>query len=200
MRYIAIKTDEIDPDIGSCEWERAKVGYIAVNRWKEYSVAPVTSFRMLSGAEGISVLIHSEEEHLRCECDTENGDIYKDSCMEFFLKPDAHDTRYLNFEFNPKGKLHLAIGDGRHGRGMIDVDRSIFNITSVANEGDWTLKFYIPYSFLSKYFEKVSPVCKGNFYKCGDWTDHTHFGAWSEVETEAPDFHVPDFFGRIELQ
>lgn len=197
MRYTVTKTDIIDPDISSCQWERANVGYISVNRWKEYCIAPVTSFRMLRGPRGFSVLMHSEEKNFRCACDLQNGEVYKDSCMEFFFKPDIHDTRYLNFEFNPKGVLHLGLGEGREGRILLDTHREIFNIKSVAREGDWTLKFYIPDSFLLEHFREISPVCKGNFYKCGDMTDRVHYGAWSEVETESPDFHVPDFFGII---
>lgn len=200
MRYVAVRTDAVDPSVDSHEWEKAKVGYIGVNRWKEYSIAPVTSFRMLRGPEGISVLMHTEEKSLRCECTRENGDVYLDSCMEFFFKPDVHDCRYLNFELNSAGVLHLGLGSGRHGRQLIDVDRNIFSIESVPEEGNWSLKLYIPDSFLLAHFAKISQVCTGNFYKGGEGTDHVHFGAWSEVETETPDFHVPDFFGKIELK
>ena len=198
MRYIAKKTLVIDPELHSPEWEKAQVGQIAVNRWGEYTPAPDTAFRVLCGPRGISVLMHTCERNLRCECHTQNGEVYKDSCMEFFLKPDNHDTRYLNFEFNPLGILRLGLGESRHGRTPIEADREIFSIVSEAKEGDWWLKFYIPYAFLEEHFAKVSPVCRGNFYKCGDATDHVHYGAWSEVETPTPDFHVPDFFGKIQ--
>ena len=119
--------------------------------------------------------------------------------MELFIKPDNHDERYLNFEFNPKGVLHLGIGSGRHGREPIDVSRDIFSIYSDAKEGDWTLKFYIPDSFLLERFGKISRVFKGNAFKCGDMTDHVHYATWSEVEVDSPDYHVPDFFGIFEM-
>ena len=199
MRYKVAYTNVKDPEINSTEWNKAEPGHIGANRWKEYSPAPITRFKMLRGEEGISVLFASEEKSLRCEIDEENGAVYTDSCVEFFFKPDIHDTRYLNFELNPKGVLHLAIGEGRKGRTLLDTDRSIFNIVSDAKDGNWRLKIYIPNSFILEHYEKISPVCKGNFYKCGDKTDHVHFGAWSEVETEKPDFHVPDFFGKIKF-
>ena len=197
MRYRVAHTDIIDPEMTSNEWIKAEMGYVGTNRWKDYEPAPITRFKMLRGPEGISVLFDSEETGLRSEVSEENGAIYTDSCLEFFFKPDNHDARYLNFELNPKGVLHLAIGEGRKGRTLLDTDRSIFNIVSDAREGNWRLKLYIPDSFILELYEKISPVCKGNFYKCGDKTDHVHFGAWSEVETEKPDFHVPDFFGKI---
>ena len=199
MRYVALKTDIIDPDMYSPEWEKAEEGFVDIECWGGYSPIPKTSFKMLSGPEGISVLMHTNETNLRSEVEKENGPICTDSCMEFFFKPDCHDLNYLNFEFNPKGVLHLGIGAGRHGRTHLEEDRHIFSIESSAKDGDWTLKFYIPYSFLRVYFKKVSPVCKGNFYKCGDDTGHEHYGVWSRVEHSVPDYHVPDFFGFIEL-
>lgn len=200
MRYTVVKTNVIDPDITSAEWQRAELGKIAANRWNEYAPAPKTTFRMLRGPEGISVMMHTEEKDLKCECDVENGNVFMDSCMEFFFKPDVNDMRYFNFEFNPAGILSLGIRTGRKNKEKIDIDREVFRIVSVANEGDWTLKFYIPDDFLMTYFSEISPVCKGNFYKCGDGTDHVHYGAWSEIETATPNFHLPDFFGTIVME
>ncbi len=199
MRYKVVRTDVINPDIHSKEWEKANVGYVNVDRWQEYNKTPKTSFRLLLGAEGISLLMKSEETNLRAECREENGAVYCDSCMEFFLKPNVHDERYLNFEINPKGILHLGLGVGRQDRTLLCTERNLFSIAAETDNESWRLKLYIPKSFLNEIFGEISPVCKANFYKCGDMTDHVHYGAWSECETEAPDFHVPDFFGIIDL-
>lgn len=199
MRYKIAKTDIIDPKISSPEWESAELGELGFNPWGEYDKAPKTTFKLLAGPEGLSVLMHTDEKHLRAECLEQNGEVCEDSCMEFFWKPDVLDPNYLNFEINPKGVLHLGIGDGRHGRVRIFEDSRIFSIESKANDGDWTLKYYIPYSFIYKHFSAVSPVSKANFYKCGDLTLSVHYGVWSKVEVPAPDYHVPDFFGFLEL-
>lgn len=205
MRYIVSKTEEINPSINSPEWEKAQVGYIDKEPWKEgLFPSPKTTFKLLRGPEGLSVLMHTDEKNLRSEETEENGDIYCDSCMEFFYKPSPWDTRYLNFEINPKGVMHLGLGQDRFNRTMI-WERDIFDIVSIANEGDWTIKYYIPDSFISKYFpdlERLSSgnttsVVKGNFYKCGDKTKQPHYAAWSPVEVDEGDFHVPDFFGKI---
>lgn len=65
------------------------------------------------------------------------------------------------------------------------------------------MKYYIPDSFLKKWYPDVdeksqgnsATVAKGNVYKCGEETDHSHFTVWSEVLVKNPDFHQPDFFG-----
>lgn len=205
MEYNVAKTEVINPDINSAEWDKAEVGYVDCEWENAEFKSPKTSFKILRGREGISVLMHTEETHLRAEVTEENGAVCLDSCMEFFFKPSLWDLNYLNFEINPKGVLHLGIGADRYGRTPINDDRKIFDIVSVANEGDWTVKIYIPDSFLKKQFpdadEKsggnTASVAKGNVYKCGEHTDHSHFASWSPVETAEPDFHIPDFFGTF---
>ena len=199
MRYISAKTNVIDPAIDSPEWTKAPEGGVCHEQWAGFDAAPKTEFRILRGPEGISVLMHTDEQQLRAECTEQNGMVCKDSCMEFFFKPDPWNLSYINFEFNPKGIAHIGLGRDRYGRQLIADDREIFSIVSVANDGDWTLKFYIPDEFLHKYFKTIAPVCRGNFYKCGDDTGHKHYASWAPVEVAAPDFHLPDFFGKIEL-
>ncbi len=199
MRYRIFSTNEIDPAIDSEEWQKAESGYISAECWEGYFPVPKTTFRLLRGPEGISVLMHTLETELRAECTEENGMVCQDSCMEFFFKPDPWDVNYLNFEFNPKGVMHLGLGSGRHGRTLITADRSIFSIDSRAEDGNWVLKYYIPDSFLFEHFKTLGKVCRGNFYKCGELTGHEHYGMWKEVEVPSHDFHVPDFFGELEI-
>lgn len=198
MRYKATKTDIVNPKINSSEWDKAEWGKIAIERWETPAKAPDTEFKILRGPEGISVLIHTNETELRAENTEENSRVCDDSCMEFFFKPDPWSTKYFNFEINPKGVMHLGFGDGRHGRVFVE-EREVFDIETIPDEGDWTLKFYIPDSFLLKYVEHIGTVCKGNFYKCGELTGHSHYAVWNEVEVLEPDYHLPDFFGFIEL-
>lgn len=195
-----MKTEVINPDIDSKEWEKAEEGKILCDRWSGFYPVPKTCFKILRGPEGISVLMHTEEKNLRAENREENSMVCEDSCMELFFKPDPWDVNYINFELNPNGAMYLSVGSGRHGRQLLDVDRKIFSIVSVPNDGDWKLKFYIPDEFLMKYFNKIASVCKANLYKCGEKTGHSHFGSWSDVKVDAPDFHMPDFFGELEFK
>ncbi len=206
MEYIVEKTNVINPDINSPEWEKAKLGHVDKERWeKGLCKSPDTTFKLLRGPEGISVLMHTNESNLRAEIDEENGEICCDSCMEFFIKPSPWDARYINFEVNPKGVMHVGIGSGRFDRTLIFEDRATFDVVSIAKDGDWTLKYYIPDSFIKEWYPDLERLSRGNscnivranFYKCGGDTDHPHLAMWSEIETENSDFHVPDFFGRI---
>jgi len=64
----------------------------------------------------------------------------------------------------------------------------------------WTLKYRLPLKLFEKYYgEKVSSglEASANFYKCGDQTEFLHYGAWNPIQSPMPDFHRPEFFGRI---
>lgn len=199
MNYKINKTEEINPKIDSKEWEKAEIGRVDSRLWTNYEQSPNMTFRILKGPLGISVLMSTDERNLKAQCDEENGMVCRDSCMEFFIKPDTRDVNYMNFEFNPKGVLHLGIGQGPADRTLIWEDRATFKIESDAKEGDWRLKFYIPFDFLDKYYKNLSEVFKGNFFKCANKDDTSHYATWSPVRTKGPDFHQPDFFGFFEI-
>lgn len=201
MEYIIKKTNVTNPKIDSPEWDKAETGFIKQVMWNEsYAPLPETSFKLLYSEAGISVLMHTNEKNLKCVSKLTNDPIWEDSCMEFFFKPSNYDKRYLNFEVNPDGIMHIGIGSNRYDRILIDDDRSILDIESDAKDGNWTIKYFIPKEFILKFFEKISPVCRGNFYKCADKDEGKHLGYWAEVETETPDFHVPDFFEKLKFE
>ena len=199
MCYKAGKTNVDNPCINSPEWEKADTGKISVQKWSDFYQPINTTFKLLRCPNGISVLMHTDEKNLRSECKEQNGRVCDDSCMEFFLKPDPWDVNYINFELNPEKVMFLSIGPDRQNRTLLDTDREIFNIESQTDDNGWTLKFYIPDSFMLEHFSKIHNVCRGNFYKCGELTGHSHFITWAEIESEKPDFHIPDFFEQIEF-
>ena len=204
MRYYVEETKVINPPIDSCEWEKAEIGFVDKEPWtKNLFPSPKTTFKLLRGPEGLSVLMHTEETNLRAvEC--ENGDVCNDSCMEFFYKPSPWDTRYFNFEVNPKGTMHLGLGADRFDRVMI-TEREALDIVTVVDNKGWSVKYYIPDSLINEWFpdeERLSSgnksrIVRANFYKCGDKTEKPHYAAWSNIDTELDDFHVPDFFGAL---
>jgi hypothetical protein len=64
----------------------------------------------------------------------------------------------------------------------------------------WALAYRLPLSLFEKYYSgRIAPgrVARANFYKCGDETEIPHYGAWNPVGSPKPDFHLPEYFGRI---
>ena len=200
MEYRIRRVDLDTISVDAPEWAVAEVGVVGNNPWADFAPAPATTFQVLRGNKGFFVKMHTNESPLRAEVDIENGKICTDSCMEFFLKPDPFSHNYINFEVNPKGRMHIGFGPDRRERLHIDCPRDIFRVESDAKDGDWTLKYEIPDSFLRVYFEHQSPVMRGNFYKCGDLTASEHYAAWAPICTEKPDFHLADFFDKLIIE
>ena len=36
-----------------------------------------------------------------------------------------------------------------------------------------------------------------NFYKCGEETSEPHYVTWNPIGSENPDYHRPEFFGKV---
>ena len=197
--YIIKKTVNRKLDLFDKEWDKANVAEVTCINWEEFPYAPYTTAKILYNDYGIWVQMQTDEKDIIARCTTQNGPVSCDSCMEFFFKPYPWSTKYINFELNPQCVAHIGLGKDRYDRLHIEEDRKTFDIESIPNDGDWTLKYYIPDAFLHKYFENIHYVCRANFYKCADATDHKHYTAWAPVEVVRPDYHVPDFFGFIEL-
>jgi len=63
----------------------------------------------------------------------------------------------------------------------------------------WAVRYHISNSLMEKLCGHApEKVMAGNFYTC-DETIHPHFGTWSPVKAMMPDFHRPEYFGRLEI-
>jgi hypothetical protein len=39
-----------------------------------------------------------------------------------------------------------------------------------------------------------------NFYKCGDETAVAHYVTWNPIKTVNPDYHRPEYFGKVTFE
>ncbi len=185
--------------------------------WNAIPAAPIDHFFWLEGhtpataaklvyVEGFGFLLRMTcaEVEPKAVYTQYNEPVYTDSCLEFFCDW-LGDGRYINMEMNPNGTLLSCIGPDRHARTPI-VDLSggeIFPVTGEILDGYWQVTAEIPLSLLCKILGVDSLpfghgyIFRGNFYKCGDETPIPHYGMWSPVGTEKPDFHRPEFFGTL---
>ena len=46
-------------------------------------------------------------------------------------------------------------------------------------------------------FSFTKLTANANFYKCGDETQKPHYLSWNPVKTSKPDFHRPEYFGKL---
>jgi hypothetical protein len=170
--------------------------------WTAYPYKPFVSFSISYTHEALLLKYYVEEKFIRAEVRTINGEVYKDSCVEVFLSFDQ--KQYYNLEFNSLGIALVGHGQQRANRSFLpeQVIKQISCQTASYKKNDetaWELTLVIPFSvFIYDRLDTFGgKTITGNFYKCGDETLEPHFLSWSPIESPEPDFHLPQFFGKI---
>lgn len=178
--------------------------------WSAFSYKPQVTFRIGHTGSEIWLKLYVVEKHIRAVENRTNGDVYKDSCVEFFIA--FNDKNYYNFEFSCIGTRHLSFGPGRGNRTrissdiveQIEIESSLGNQPFEAKSGNfnWEIMIRIPLScFVFDTLQTFdNTTANANFYKCGDATAEPHFVTWSPVKTENPDYHRPEYFGLVQFE
>ena len=173
--------------------------------WETYPYCPEVSFRIAHTGEVILLNYRINESDIKAVCSHDNGRVWEDSCVEFFVS--FNEESYYNIECNCIGKLLIGKGSGREGRIRLPealltrIDRwaSLGDLPIENRSGDWEVSLVIPteifYPEIIKTFNNIK--ARGNFYKCGDCLQTPHFLSWNPIQTETPDFHRPEFFGEL---
>ncbi len=184
---------------------------IACNNWaNDYPYAPQVEFRIAHNGDAVFIRFDVKENFTMARITEDNGEVWTDSCVEFFLSLD--DSGYYNFEFTCIGKVLAGFRKERpHAtHGTDDIMQSIkrystlgeANFEEKTGDNTWTLTVAIPATAFFKHNIKRLHGLKAraNVYKCGDNLSKPHFLSWQPIDTPAPNFHVPQFFTEIEFQ
>lgn len=198
-------------------WGRAAVLAIDSFRPESSDHRPRTLVKMAHGAAGLFGIFQVDDRYVRCSRTGFQAEVYKDSCVEFFVQP-RPTSGYFNFELNCGGAMlasyivdptRIPGGFKEYTKLTPDDCRAVRIYHSLPQQVEpelqtptrWLLELFIPYSLLAKY---AGPLASGrgqkwraNFYKCGDQTSHPHWAAWAPVS--ALNFHLPHCFGEIEF-
>jgi len=151
--------------------------------------------------EGLWVTMCARESVISAHETRFGGPVCKDSCLEFFVNPcPGKQDKYINFEINPRGTMHIGVGEGRHGRTVLTEMPADMELSVAKRENDWwAVRYHVTNRLIKELtgFDMEKQM-RGNFYKC-DESVHPHFGTWSPVVSVSPDFHRPECFGHLEL-
>lgn len=171
-----------------------------------YPYAPLCAGFIARDDKVLAVSFHVSGLDLRAVNMEDNMHQWEDSTVEFFVQ-DPSGEAYYNFEMNCIGTILSAAGAGRSNRtvrpAVSSVERySTLPAERVETEGgvhSWSVVELIPYELIGVDPENVPDALMANFYKCGDLTAHPHFLSWNRIDTPEPDFHRPEFFGKLIL-
>ena len=194
-------------DIGArLEAETTAVPVAYIN-WPQHPYCPVVNFRIGHIQSEIWLAFAVSEARIRALETRTHGEVYKDSCVEFFISFDR--ANYYNLEVNCIGTPHFAYGPDRHTRTFsplplmerIETQSSLGKQPFEEKSGgfEWSLTMRIP---VACFAHEAIPTLSGmrataNFYKIGSNLSVPHYLTWNPVRTAAPDYHRPEFFGDI---
>ncbi len=182
---------------------------IDVVNWPQlYPYAPQCLVRLVRSRNCFAISFTVSGMDLRATEMEDNGRSWEDSCCEFYLSPGG--DKYYNIEINCIGAIRIGVGVERNNRTLLDVAEiakvkrwSSLEKKRYEIEGGnfhWSVTALIPFSVIGLNPNKLPDEIRGNFYKCGDRTAHPHFVSWNPISSEKPDFHCPEFFGRLLLK
>jgi hypothetical protein len=214
---LASPPPEMDSPWDGASW--GKIPALEVSYYRQESSAhrPRTQCKLLYDLNGIYGIFRVKDQHVRCVHTGFQSEVYKDSCVEFFVQPRTTDG-YFNFEFNCGGALLASyITDPTRVAGKV---KKFIPLTPEDNlqikrystlppivepeltgQITWFLGFSIPFAVLEKHVgplaESGGQVWRANFYKCGNETSQPHWASWSPIREL--NFHLPAHFGEIEF-
>jgi hypothetical protein len=214
----AAGASKLDSTWEDSKWSRAETLEIAAFRPESSDHRPRTFARLLNDADGIHGIFQVHDRYVRCVRGNYFDEVWKDSCVEFFVQPKA-DAGYFNFEFNCGGAFLCSyITDPEPAPGgfrqfskvpaslgqKIQVKSSLPPRVEpeITEPVVWTLAFFIPFALLAGYVGPVGQArgqtWQGNFFKCAEENSHPHWASWAPVDEF--NFHRPNCFGKLRLR
>ena len=180
--------------------------------WKGYPYSPSVNFSIAHDEDCLYLRYRVQEECTMARVMEDNGAVWTDSCVEFFISFD--DTGYYNFEFNCIGTALLAFRKEKplaeHAGPTVlktilrypSLPRISFEEEKSSDKNSWALTIIIPRTVFFKHrFASLNGVeARANFYKCGDALSIPHFLSKYPIATAEPNFHVPEYFGKIKFE
>lgn len=181
----------------------SKLLRIRCNNWSDkYPFMPETFVRLTGDDKFLSLQFFVDGERPVCNERNDGGNVWEDSCVEFFIQPEG-DEGYYNLEANADGMILLAHrlnATDSIEMASTEVMKSVIRKPQKGID-NWSLELIIPISVLFKHRLRSWKELNGarcNLYKCGDSTPNPHFLSLFPIHGySTPCFHVPESFAPI---
>ncbi|MEX1063310.1 MAG: carbohydrate-binding family 9-like protein [Balneolaceae bacterium] len=205
----------IDADWDKEPWSDIQSLYLGNHMGDDPDHRPDVHAKVAYDSEAIYVIFHVQDQYVRCVVEEHHGPVWTDSCVEFFFTPETETEGYFNLETNCIGTALFSYQNREEGiRSRIsesdfesvDIAHSVSGVVDpeITDPVTWTLEYRIPFELIARYTEMDHPApgveWKANFYKIADNSSHPHWLTWSPVDHPEPNFHLPEFFGRLQFR
>ncbi len=208
MLVLRIDKPQTSDDVKALFNHADQVNIGCVNWSSEFPDKPEVNFSMFHDGDTIYLHYTVSERYTLAKVESDNGEVWTDSCVEFFLKLD--DSGYYNFEFTAIGKGLVGFRQDKNNacRAEKEVMLLIKRTPSLGYENfdekqncNWDITLEIPKEALFAHKLKTLSGLKAtaNLYKCGDNLTKPHFISWQPIDNATPNFHLTEFFGELEF-
>ncbi|MGC3944895.1 MAG: carbohydrate-binding family 9-like protein [Chryseolinea sp.] len=214
--YSVTKVDKqpvIDGNWNKLPWKNIQPVKIENRMGDEPRFKPVTEAKACYDSASIYVIFRVQDKFVKSTVTEYNGNVSGDSCVEFFFSPDTnHPDHYFNLEINAGGTPLIffitkpwtdVLRLPEDAISQIEIAHSLPKKVDpeIADAVIWTIEYRIPLRMLRRFANVTLPekgvVWPANFYKTGSKTSNPHYYTWSPVSNPVPNFHLPQYFGRI---
>ena len=217
MQQYRIRRAAATPDISAPfeAWDACATMSVDKPAPGNWPYRPETKLRLQYDDRGLYGLFQVRDNAIRCVCREFQGEVCKDSCVEFFVSPMCG-VGYSNFEINASGTmLTMHIEDETRLEEFFKKfrfltkdevkDVRIFHTLpdcipdEITAETVYRVGFFLPFSLFAGIYGAPVPkrgtVWRANAYKCGDETSKPHYLSWNPIDEL--NFHLPRCFGEL---
>ena len=203
----------IDGDWNKKIWQQTESLSLDYDMGDSLKFRPSVEAKLLYDSTSLYVIFKVDDQFVKCRTTEPNGPVWTDSCTEFFFAPNLSvPERYFNLEINCGGtplmfynlvpRKNFTVVDAEE-LAMLEIAHSLpkYIEEEITEPVQWTLEYRLPLDLISHYAETEKPesgvIWNANFYKIADETSNPHYLTWNPVQKAEPDFHLPEFFGKL---
>lgn len=182
--------------------------------WYESGEKEQTEAKIVWDDERIYFAFTCDDKYIAAGQFSPNSPVSLDDCCEAFIAPVPDGPErldYINYEVNCIGTwltgYHAKSRDKNLGKwddGHLVIGRNIKGTCNKDDDTDegWVLEFSVPWSHF-KEFDVTFPPRDGQVIhiglnRCGGKVD-AQYSQWAPSQTEKPQFHAPEDFGKVIL-
>lgn len=181
----------------------------SLNWADEFPYQPLSTFSVAHSRTALYFDFFVRCNYLRAENYKNQSPVSEDSCVEVFLQPHEGGP-YWNFEFNCIGAVNASERIERpNPRRLSDEEIALIRrypscgtrpFCELEGMFTWNLLVVIPLELIGLRYDGTPIDLRGNFYKCASKATRPHYLSWNPIHTAHPDFHRPEFFGKLILE
>lgn len=174
---------------------------------------PETQIKCAYDRDNLYLIFKVKDKYILACAQGYHDRVWEDSCVEFFFCPGEDIAQgYFNLEINCGGCIYFGFQKIPRNKvvNILELDCAKLKIAhslpkqilaEIEETTEWCVEVKLPFSVIERYYNLKQPslgsIWLVNFYKCADKSSHPHWLTWNRVDNPRPDFHRPEYFGRL---